>query len=70
MARGVRKGVESQIAEINAKIAKKKDEIKALELKRGEMVSSQQAEMAVKIMKIANEKGMTVEELLAAVEKK
>ena len=70
MARGTRKTVESQVAEINVKIAKKKDEIKVLESKRQELENSHQSELAAKVVKIAAEKGVTIEELLKAVEKK
>jgi len=64
MARGVKKTVAYQIAEIDAKIQKKQSEIKALQSQRKELESTHQAEVAAQIIQAANEKGLSVEEVL------
>jgi len=69
MPRGVKRTSEKQIAEINVKIAKKKDEIKELEAKKREIEDSQQAELAAKVVKLAGEKGVSIEDLLRSLEK-
>ena len=70
MPRGVKGSTtEKKIAEIDLKITKKRDEIKALEAQRRELMDAQQTELAAKVVRIAAEKGVTVEELLKAVEK-
>ena len=68
MPRGVR-NTEKQIAEIDAKIEKKRNEIKELEAKRRELDEANQAVLAAKVVKLAAEKGLTIEQLLNAVEK-
>lgn len=70
MARGTRRTVEKQIDEISAKIKKKKDEIKALEAKRQELKDAHEAELAAKVVKLATEKGVSIEELVKALEQK
>ena len=70
MPRGVRTGtVEKKIADINVKIDKKRNEIKELEAKRRELEESNQAVLAAKLVKLAADKGLTIEQLLNAVEK-
>jgi len=64
MARGVKKTVAYQIAEIDAKIQKKQDDIKALQSQRKELESTHQAEIAAQIIQAANEKGMSIDEVL------
>jgi len=64
MARGVKKTASYQIAEIDAKIQKKQDEIKALQSQRKEMESTHQAEVAAQIIQAANQKGISIEEVL------
>jgi vacuolar-type H+-ATPase subunit I/STV1 len=70
MARGQKRGVDSQIAAIDAKIAKKQGEIQALKEKRQELVDANQAALAAKVVKYAADKGITVEELLQSIEQK
>lgn len=67
MARGVRKTASFQIAEIDAKIQKKQDEIKALQSQRKELESTHQAEVAAQIIQAANQKGISVDEVLALI---
>jgi len=64
MARGVKKTASYQIAEIDAKIQKKQDEIKALQSQRKELESTHQAEVAAQIIQAANQKGISIEEVL------
>jgi len=64
MARGVKKTAAYQIAEIDAKIQKKQDEIKALQTQRKEFESTHQAEVAAQIIQAANQKGISIEEVL------
>jgi len=67
MARGVKKTVAYQIAEIDAKIQKKQSEIKALQSQRKELESTHQAEVAAQIIQAANEKGLSIEEVLTLI---
>ena len=67
MSRGVRKTASDQIAEIDAKIQKKQDEIKALQSQRKELESIYQAEIAAQIIQAANQKGMSIEEVLELI---
>ena len=69
MPRSANRTIETKIAEIDAKIAKKREEIKALEAKRRELGDSHNNEMAIKIVKLAGEKGISLEELVASLEK-
>jgi vacuolar-type H+-ATPase subunit I/STV1 len=64
MPRGVKRTVDHQIAEINAKIAKKRDEIKALEARRRDLEDSRQVELATQVVRLAAEKGVSIEKLL------
>jgi|GEM_PF-1729400 len=64
MARGVKKTASYQIAEIDTKIQKKQDEIKALQSQRKELESTHQAEVAAQIIQAANQKGISIEEVL------
>jgi len=64
MARGVKKTAAYQIAEIDAKIQKKQDDIKALQSQRKELESTHQAEIAAQIIQAANQKGMSIDEVL------
>jgi len=57
MARGVKKTASYQIAEIDTKIQKKQDEIKALQSQRKELESTHQAEVAAQIIQAANQSG-------------
>ena len=68
MPRGV-SNTEKKIADINVKIDKKRNEIKGLEAKRRELEESNQAVLAAKLVKLAAEKGLTIEQLLNAMEK-
>jgi len=67
MARGVKKTASYQIAEIDAKIQKKQDEIKALQSQRKELESTHQAEVAAQIIQAANQKGISIEEVLELI---
>ncbi|MCL2056071.1 MAG: hypothetical protein FWH02_02490 [Oscillospiraceae bacterium] len=69
MPRGVRRTTEKLIADIDLKIAKKKDEIKELEMQKREILDSNQAAMAAKVLKLAAEKGVSIEALLSNLEK-
>ncbi len=68
--RGPRKTAESQIAVIDAKIAKKEGEIKALKDQRAELAKAHQTELAARIAKLVDEKGLTLEDVLASLETK
>jgi vacuolar-type H+-ATPase subunit I/STV1 len=70
MPRGAKRTVEVLIAEIDAKIAKKENELKALKVERAGLVDSQQAELAAKVVKLAAEKGVSIEDLLKQIEQK
>lgn len=64
MARGVKKTASFQIAQIDAKIQKKQEEIKTLQSQRKELESTHQAEVAAQIIQAANQKGISIEEVL------
>ena len=64
MARGVKKTAAYQIAEIDAKIQKKQGEIKTLQSQRKELESTHQAEIAAQIIQTANQKGISIDEVL------
>lgn len=67
MARGVKRSVDSLIAEVDARIKKKQDEISALKERRRVLADSRATEIAVKIAAVAQEKGITLDELLSNV---
>jgi len=68
MPRGVKKTAAYQIAEIDAKIQKKQNEIKVLQTSRKELESTHQGEVAAQIIQAANQKGITVDEVLASIQ--
>lgn len=67
MARGVKKTAAYQIAEIDAKIQKKQAEIKELQSRRKELESTHQAEVAAQIIEAANQKGISIDEVLGLI---
>lgn len=70
MPRGVKRTVAYQIAEVDSKIEKKQREIKELLTHRKELDSIHQAEVAAKIIQAANEKGISVDEVLNSINSK
>lgn len=70
MPRGVKRTTAYQIAEIDVKINKKQDEIKKLQSQRKQFLSTYQAEVAAQIIQTANEKGITVEDVLSSIKSK
>ena len=70
MARGVKRTSAELMAEIDAKIRKKQGEIKELQSQRKEFESSHQVEIAAKIIQAANEKGISVEDILSTIKSK
>jgi hypothetical protein len=70
MPRGAKRTVDVLIAEIDAKIAKKENELKALKAERAGLVGSQQTELAAKVVKLDAEKGVSIEDLLKQIEQK
>jgi Skp family chaperone for outer membrane proteins len=70
MPRGANRTVEVRIAEIDARIAKKENEIKELKAQRAELLDTRQAELAAKVVKLAAEKGVSIEDILKEIEKK
>jgi vacuolar-type H+-ATPase subunit I/STV1 len=70
MPRGAKRSVDVLIAAVDAKIAKKETELKALKAERAELENSHQAELAAKVVKLAGEKGVSIESLLKDLEQK
>lgn len=70
MARGVARSIDDRIADLNAKIQKKQDEIAALKEQRKELEEAKKSETAAKIAKLAEEKGIGLDELLNMVQSK
>jgi hypothetical protein len=70
MPRGANRTIEARIAEFDAKIVKKENELKALKAERAGLMNSQQAELAAKVVKLAAEKGVSIEDLLKQIEQK
>jgi hypothetical protein len=70
MPRGAKRTVAVLVAEVDAKIAKKETELKALKAQRAELEASHQNELAAKVVKLAGEKGVSIEALLKELEQK
>jgi hypothetical protein len=49
---------------------KKENELKALKAERAELEKSQQSELASKVVKLATDKGVSIEDLLKQIEQK
>lgn len=67
MPRGVKRTIAYQIAEVDAKIQKKQAEVKELQIQRRELESTHQAEIAARIIQAANDKGISVDDILASM---
>lgn len=67
MPRGVKRTIAYQIAEVDAKIEKKQQDIKKLQAYRKELDSTYQAEVAAKIIQAANDKGISVDAVLDSI---
>ena len=67
MARGKKRSTESLIAEIDARIEKKQGEITALKERRKMLEESRSTEIAMQVAKVAEQRGLTLEELLQTV---
>ena len=59
-----------RIAEIDAKIVKKQDEIAKLKEQRKELTDAKKNELAIQIARLADEKGITLDELFDLVRNK
>jgi len=70
MPRGVKRTVAFQIAEIDAKTQKKQEEIRTLQARRKELENTHQAEIAAQIIQAANQKGISVDDILASISAK
>jgi vacuolar-type H+-ATPase subunit I/STV1 len=70
MPRGAKRTIDVLIAEVDAKIAKKENELKSLKAERALLVDSRQTELAAKVVKLAAEKGVSIESLLQELEQK
>lgn len=70
MARGVKRSIDDLIGEVDAKIKKKQDEISALKDRRKTLEDSRVSALAARVVKTAEEKGITVDELLASIKSK
>lgn len=70
MARGVARSVDSRISEIDEKIKKKQNEIKALQEKRSELMDSKKNEQAAQIIQAAQEKGISLDDVIGWIQSK
>lgn len=64
MARGVARSIEGRIGDIDAKIKKKQDEMKALQEKRNELVALKKNEQAAQVIQAADEKGLSLDDII------
>jgi cell division protein FtsL len=67
MPRGVKRTTDQMIAALDEKIQKKQGEISALKAQRKELTSASQADLATKLLQMAEEKGLTLEQLLQSL---
>ncbi|MDR2932788.1 MAG: hypothetical protein LBV27_06730 [Oscillospiraceae bacterium] len=70
MAKGVRRSIDDRIAEIDAKIFKKQEEISALKERRKELEMSRKTELAEKVVQLAEEKGISIDALFNSLKSK
>jgi hypothetical protein len=70
MARGAKKTLAQLVAPFDEKIEKKKGEIKVLEAQRAEVVATYENEKAVQIARLAEGKGISLDELMDMVKNK
>lgn len=70
MARGVRRSTEERISEIDAKILRKQKEITKLKEQRKELEDSRKTEIAGKLVQLAEDKGISLEDLLHSVQER
>ena len=66
MARGVARSLDDRIRVLREKLAKKQAEVTELKSAIKELEAAKQAELLAKVIEVAAQKGVTVEELLLA----
>ena len=66
MARGVARSLDDRIRTLREKLAKKQAEVTELKSAIKELEAAKQAELLAKVIEVAAQKGVTVEELLLA----
>lgn len=64
MARGVARSIEDRIGDIDAKIKKKQDELKALQEKRNELFALKKNDQAAQVIQAADEKGLSLDDII------
>ena len=67
MARGMVRSLDERIAVINAKIGNFQTKINELKEQRKELLDADRAAKLGKVLKVAEEKGMSVEDIIAKI---
>ena len=67
MARGVRRPIEDIISGIDEKINSYKAKIKDLESQKKDMLDADRQTKLMKVLEIADEKGMSVEDIISKI---
>lgn len=68
MARGVSRSTDERIAEIEAKINKKKEDIAALQDKRNALIEAKKNEKATVILQMVEQKGIAFDDVIAWIQ--
>ncbi len=69
MARGVRGTIDDKIAKLNEKLAKKQAELDEIAHEIKELAAQKKAEQVQQVLKIAEDKGMSMDDILEAINK-